>query len=185
MWVDYYPHLEAEGIYSSGVAPSYSWSWRNGRSAQVGLALGRWEGYRNSDASLYYGWNGRDMYRRGSAYALRGERRGGQYTYYSLGQGFRPLGGLSLRLQAEYSDLAEPAEGAGHQYQTVLTASYDVTPEKCVAARGIWRDAGFTAYAAYRQVVRRGMDAYVIVGDPNPAKTGFTQRLALKLIWTF
>jgi hypothetical protein len=37
----------------------------------------------------------------------------------------------------------------------------------------------------YRQVVRRGMDAYVIVGDPDPARTGFASRVAVKLIWIF
>ncbi len=51
------------------------------------------------------------------------------------------------------------------------------------AAGGIWRDAGFSAYASYRQVVRKGMDAYVIVGDPDPTLTGFASRVALKLIW--
>ena len=179
MWIQHFPYLEADGMYWSEMTPGYSWNWRNGRSAHLGLTMGRREGYSSSDASLYYGWNGRDMYRRGGASVLRGERRGGRYTYYSLGQSFRPLNGLSLRLDGAYSDLAEPAAYAGHQYQTVLTASYDVTPEKCVAARGIWRDAGFTAYASYRQVVRRGMDAYVIVGDPDPAKSGFTERLAV------
>jgi len=185
MWINYYPYLKAEGMYWSDLSPGYSWSWRNGRSAQVGFTLGRREGYEHTDVYSYYGWNARDMHRRGGASVLRGQRRGGQYTYYSLGQGLRPLSNLSLRLEAAYSDLTEPAEDAGHQYQTVLTASYDLTPEKCISARLIARDAGFTAYAAYRQVVRRGMDAYVIVGDPDPAKTGFTQRLAVKLIWTF
>ena len=53
------------------------------------------------------------------------------------------------------------------------------------AARGIWRDSAFSAYASYRQVLRKGIDAYVIVGDPDPTGTGFTNRVALKLIWTF
>ena len=181
---DYKPYLHGGGMYLARLSPSCNWDWRNGRSLYLGLTLGRREGYENTDVHSYYGWNDRDMYRRGSVFALRGKRQGGDYAYYSLDQGFRPVDRLSLRLSAAYSDLAEPAEYAGREYQTVLTASYDVTPEKCVAARGIWRDAGFTAYASYRQVVRRGMDAYVIVGDPDPAKTGFTQRVALKLIWT-
>jgi hypothetical protein len=29
------------------------------------------------------------------------------------------------------------------------------------------------------------LDAYVIVGDPDPDKTGFVTRLAVKLVWAF
>jgi len=182
---DYYPYLNGDGIYESAFSPVRFWDWRSGRSAHLGFTLGRREGFNNSDIHSHYGWNERDMYRRGSIFGLSGNRQGGSYTYYSLEQGFRPRDRLSVRVNAEYSHLTEPAEDAGHEYQTVLTTSYDITPEKCVAARGIWRDAGFTAYASYRQVVRKGMDAYVIVGDPDPDKTGFTNRLATKVIWTF
>jgi hypothetical protein len=183
--VSYHPRLTGDGILDSAFSPVRFWDWRSGRSAHVGFTLGRREGYDSSDITSHYGWNERDMYRRGSIFALTGTRQGGDYTYYSADQGFRPYDRVSVRVNFEYSHLTEPAEDAGHNYQTVLTASYDITPEKCVAARGIWRDAGFTAYASYRQVVRRGMDAYVIVGDPDPDKTGFAHRLALKLIWTF
>lgn len=40
-------------------------------------------------------------------------------------------------------------------------------------------------FATYRQVVRRGMDVYVLLGDPNPEHTGVTNRVILKLIWVF
>lgn len=116
---------------------------------------------------------------------LKGVRAGGDYTYYSLGQGFRPQRYLSLRVNAEYTHLEPPSEEAGHNYQTVVTASYDLTTEKSVAARLIARDVGVSLYGVYRQVVRRGMDAYVIVGDPDPARTGFASRVAVKLIWIF
>jgi hypothetical protein len=36
--------------------------------------------------------------------------------------------------------------------------------------------------SAYRQVVRRGTDAYIVIGDPDPVHTGFTPRLAIKLV---
>jgi hypothetical protein len=182
---DYKPYLRGDGVFLATFSPSYDWSWRDGRSTHLGFTLGRREGYRNSDVHSHYGWNDRDMYRRGSVFALMGKRQGGDYSYYSLDQGLRPIERLSLRLSAAYSHLTAPAESAGHEYQTVLTASYDITPEKCIAARGIWREAGLTAYASYRQVVRRGMDIYVIVGDPDPGRTGFAERVALKLIWTF
>ena len=179
----YHPYLDGEGIFRSRFAPTHWWEWRSGRYLSLGFDRSRRDNLDSSDANLYYMWNTRDMYRQGSVSALRGNRDGGTYTYYSLDQGFRPGDRISLRVAAEYSRLTEPAEDAGHDYQAILTTSYDITPEKTLAARGVWRDSGFSAYAAYRQVVRRGMDAYVIVGDPDPSRTGFTNRVVLKLIW--
>ena len=56
--------------------------------------------------------------------------------------------------------------------------------ERSIGLRVIARNTGVTAYAAYRQVVRRGVDAYVIVGDPDPSRTRFAPRLIVKLIRT-
>jgi hypothetical protein len=64
----------------------------------------------------------------------------------------------------------------------VITTSCDLTTEKSIAARFIIGDGGLSLYGAYRQVVRRGTDAYIVIGDPDPARTGFTPRLAIKLV---
>ena len=90
---------------------------------------------------------------------------------------------VSVTLATEYTHVGPPSPDAAHGYQAVLTMSYDLTDEKCVSARVIRRDAGTTVFLGYRQVVRRGMDAYVIVGDPDPDRTGFARRAAFKLIW--
>ena len=95
------------------------------------------------------------------------------------------VGGRTLRLTGEHTRLVFPDGTDETSYQAVLTGLYDITCEKSVAARAIWRSGGFSAYAAYRQVVRRGMDAYIILGDPNPELTGFTHRVVFKLIWAF
>jgi hypothetical protein len=183
--VSHFPRLDGSGMLESSLRPSRFWEWRSGRYVNVGLDLAREYNQDSSDVFTSLGWNQTDMYRNGRVFALRGVRAGGDYSYYSLGQGFRPQRCLSVRVNAEYSHLEPPSEEAGHNYQTVMTASYDLTPEKCLAARAIWRDAGFSAYASYRQVVRRGMDAYVIGGDPDPARTGFAGRVAVKLIWVW
>ena len=66
-----------------------------------------------------------------------------------------------------------------------MTASYDLTSEKSIAARLIAGEGGLSLYGAYRQVVRRGTDAYLIVGDPDPTNRGFVTRVAAKLIHVF
>lgn len=172
-------------VLRTGISPGYNVSFRNGRSIGFGLTRGRERGFDNSEARLNYGWNNSDIYRRGGAFVLRGTRAGGDYSYYTLDQGFRPLKALSVNLHGEYSHLEPPSPDAEHVYQAVVTLAYDLTTEKCISARVITRDAGTTVFLAYRQVVRRGMDAYVLVGDPDPDRTGFTKRAAVKLIWAF
>jgi hypothetical protein len=181
--MQYYPYLEGDGMYRSSFSPAYFVRTRSTRLYGVILDYGRSYDYDNSSITGVYAWNDADLYRRGEVNLVRGKAAGGDLTYYKLDQGLRPMDRLSVRVGGEYIRLAMPDGSATHQYQAVLTTSYDITPEKTLAARGIWRDAGFSAYASYRQVVRKGMDAYVIVGDPDPSLTGFTNRVALKLIW--
>jgi len=179
----YYPFLDGSGMRESRLSPAHGWSFRNGTFLVVGLNLAREYNQDSSDVHTFVAWNERDMYRRGSLGVTKGVRAGGGYGEYSLGQGFRPVRDLSVNISTAYSHLEPPSLEAYHGYQTVVTVSYDLTAEKCVSARIIARDAGTTVYAAYRQVVRRGMDAYVIVGDPDADRTGFARRAAFKLIW--
>jgi hypothetical protein len=181
---EYYRFHDTDGNYRAAIAPSFGFGWRNGRALQFGLTRGRQFGWDASDMFTWLGWNQKDLYRRGGMTLVRGKRAGGDYSYLSFDQGFRPTDKVSLRLAFEQFKLVDAVDYSGRSYQAVLTSSYDLTQEKTLAARLIWRDTGMTAYAAYRQVVRRGVDAYVILGDPDPARTGFTPRLAVKLIRT-
>jgi len=180
---DYWPFLHGDGIYKSRLSPSYSWNWRDGRRIRLAFSDGRRENADSSDASIRYDWKRKDIYRSGSVNLLRGRRRGGDYAYCSLAQGFRPSSRTTLNLDFEYNHLEAPAPDAGEDYLAVLTGNYELNSEKSVAARLIWRNSGFSAYASYRQVVRRGMDIYIILGDPDPALTGLASRLVIKLIW--
>jgi len=182
---EYYPYLDGSGMLRTRLSPQRFWEWRNGRSLWLGFSRALEYDQDSSDAAISLGWNGKDLYHQGGLFVLKGVRASGDYGYLSFSQGFRPLKDCSVNLNTEYSRLQPPAEDAGHSCQTVLTTAYDLTSEKCIAARAIWRDGAFSAYASYRQVVRRGMDAYVIVGDPDPDRTGFATRLAFKLIWVF
>jgi hypothetical protein len=182
--VSYYPYLTG-GLYSSGVSGAYDWEWRNGRLFEIAAGTGKDHDQRSADVNFTLGWNWRSLYYRGHLFALRGTQAGGEYTWITVAQGFRPTQHLSVALGGGYAHLAPPSPDAYHAYQTVVTASYDLTTEKSVAARLVAQDGGINVFAAYRQVVRRGMDAYVLLGDPNPQHTGFTNRVVVKLIWAF
>lgn len=187
-WVltfDYYPYLESDGIYLSRFQPAYAWLTKGGQLYVVQLVRSIDHGYDTSGVALIHAWHDADKHRRGEVTLVQGTAGGGDYTYYKLDQGLRPMGRVSLRLMGEHTRLVFPDGTDETNYQAVLTALYDITCERSVAARAIWRSGRFSAYAAYRQVVRRGMDAYIILGDPDPELTGFTHRVVFKLIWAF
>jgi hypothetical protein len=51
-----------------------------------------------------------------------------------------------------------------------MSVNYDITPEKGLGSRFVYRDGKFNAFVTYRQAVRKGVDAFIIVGDPNAEK---------------
>jgi len=67
------------------------------------------------------------------------------------------------------------------RHQIVVTGTYDLSDERTISGRAVESRDSFNIYFTYRQAVRRGMDAYVIVGDPNARK--FERRLAVKTVW--
>jgi hypothetical protein len=184
---DYYPYLhqEGKGLYQADLGGVYTWMWRTGRFIGIGTGGGEDHGDPIPYINTTLGWNGRDLYRQGSLFALRSGKAGGRYTYFRLQQGLRPWKRVSLSVAAEYGRLTAPSPDAYHAYQAVFTTSYDLTPERSLAARLVARDGGISLYGAYRQVVRRGTDAYIIVGDPDPSRTGFVTRVAVKVVRVF
>jgi len=183
--MEYYPYLDGSGMLSSYVKPAYYCLTSGGQLYGIELQRGKDHNYDSSSVAALHAWHNGDTYRRGEAVIVKGKAAGGDLTYAKLDQGLRPTGRLSVRLLGEYTAVSWPDGSDMREYQAVLTSSYDLTCEKTIAARAIWRNEGFTAYAAYRQVVRKGMDAYIILGDPDPSTTGFTNRFVVKLIWAF
>jgi len=146
----YFPYLHVGGVLHAYLSPYCSWRWRRGRSLSVGITRARQYDQDSSDLHVSYGWNTRDMYRMGYLFALDGTRAGGDYHYLAIGQGFHPKRNLSVNPGEEYSHLAPPSPGTYHAYQTVLTASYDLTAERCISARFVARDGGVNVFATYR-----------------------------------
>jgi hypothetical protein len=131
---------------------------------------------------LYLSWNTDDMYRGGSASLTIGRRQGGDYRYASLSQGFRLSERWAIQTGGSWVSHDAPT---GHYADRLLTLSgnCEFDPEHSVSLRLVDSTRGSNAYLAYRQKVRKGMDLYVILGDPNADET--TERVAAKSVWAF
>jgi len=64
--------------------------------------------------------------------------------------------------------------------QHVLIINYDITTERGLGTRIVYRDGNYNAFVTYRQSVRKGIDVFIIIGDPNADK--MQQRALVKAI---
>lgn len=163
-------------------------SRRDQRSLYVEAGLGGWDGFGERTISLGSDWANRDMYRSGSLSLAVGERLRHAYRYLSVEQGVGLGDRLALRLRAEYAAASEldddrqPTPVDSHT-QYVATVTYDLNLERALSARLVTRDGETNAYLAFRQKTRKGVDAWIILGDPNASE--LTSRLAVKAVWVF
>ena len=173
-------HLDGSRFYNY-VAPFVTAMWRNGRSLELSYTDNDRPPNHDRFYTIEYGWKQNDIYRAGGLELSLGKLVGGDYTYISLEQGTRLSDRLSAQIWLDYRRIDEPSAEAGTFRQTVISANYDITPERGFGGRLIRREGRSNVYTYYRQKVRAGMDAYLIYGDPNADETEDT--LLLKLIW--
>jgi len=178
-WIARANRLDGSKFYTD-ISPNYYMNWRKGYSAGVYYSDYNRTPYHDRTWGLNGGWNQKDLYRGGGLNFSFGKRVGGKYRYASLSQGFQLSDRLSLDAWTEYQKISAPSPYAGVGHQTVVTANYDINPERSIASRLIMSGGKTNVYFAYRQHVRAGLDAYLVYGDPNSRETKNT--ILLKLI---
>jgi len=191
----------------------YRLGLRNNTSWRLAVVAGKHTGFSEQYLTLSRDWHNKDMYARGSVSAALGDRQGGPYRFLQLTQAFRPTQDFSwqLRLEQVRLDASWPASKL-RGMQAVVTATYDVTNERSISARLVYRKgnanfwlpqvyydwaslpaelqgglpdlevAKLNTYLGYRQRVARGRDIFIIVGDPNTP--GTEARIAVKVVTT-
>ncbi|MDE2125189.1 MAG: carbohydrate binding family 9 domain-containing protein [Armatimonadetes bacterium] len=69
----------------------------------------------------------------------------------------------------------------GTVFQHVLTANYQFSPTQAVGGRVVDQTGGTNFYFFYQHSGNKGMETYIIYGDPNAPK--FVNRLVVKLVF--
>jgi len=192
---------------------AYILGLRNDTSWRLELVAGKHTGFSEQYLTLSRDWHNKDMYARGSVSGTLGDRQGGPYRFLQLSQAYRSTQDLSWQLRLEHVRLDAGSPGDRLRgMQALVTATYDLTDEKSISARLVYRNgnanfwlphvyydwarlpaelqgapsdqevAKLNMYAAYRQRVARGRDVFVILGDPNTP--GIEARVAVKMVWT-
>lgn len=68
----------------------------------------------------------------------------------------------------------------GHERQSIVTATYELSPTRSFGGRMVERNGDVNWYLSFRESAKRGNEFYVILGDPNAQK--FRRSLQVKLL---
>ena len=97
-------------------------------------------------------------------------------NYSSLRAGLNYRFGRRLQTGANY----QVVRHGGYDDQLILTASYDLGHDQSVSGRLVKSNSKVGGYLSYRRSGNRGVEYYVIVGDPNSPT--FRTSLVLKVV---
>ncbi len=137
---------------------------RSDHSMQAGFSRGRHEEYRDWTIWTNLAGNVGNQYKEYGINASYGKREDADYRFLSPYINFRLQEKLSLALTSQFLWHEEDRR------QHVLILNYDITSERGLGSRLVYRDGEFNAFITYRQAVRKGIDAFIIIGDPNAEK---------------
>lgn len=159
-------HLDGSKFYDS-LSLGTSFTWRKGFDLSTSVSSSDRPPFRDNVFSFGHHWGRKTLYRRGGIDASLGRVAGGSYLYWTASQSRDLSSRLSLKASYEYARINKPSPSAYSLGQWIVTATYDLDTERSIAGRLVQRGGDSIPYLAYRQRVRSGLDAYVILGDPN------------------
>lgn len=167
-----------DGSHYENNAGGYgSLSFRNDHSIKFGFNKGRYEQYH--DWTIDSGFDGKTL-EQNLNYGISvsyGRRENADYRFVSPYVNFRLKKKLSFGLNSQF------LWHKNDRKQHVLTLNYDITSERGLGGLLVYRDGDYNAFVTYRQAVRKGIDAFIIVGNPNADK--MQKRFLAKVIVPF
>lgn len=170
-------------LYSRYAYTQGEFALRNG----TGFELSYMNQYRLGDWNHVWGGGlllrGNDPYRATSVAVQTGRLANADDTFIAFTQGLNPSQNLYFRLSSQYHRRREDAGGLVKQTQNILHVNYDVTPERTLGLRLLEQSGDYNLTLSYRQALRRGLDMYIVFGDPYARQT--VTRIGWKVMRTF
>ncbi len=150
---------------------------RNDYQVMANANISRYEPYEDWTVGLQLNSKIRDRYHNYGVRFAYGRQQDADYRFIAPYMSLRPIEKFSMRFSTEF------LRHRGRRWQHVLQLNYDITSEIGLGGRFVYRDGKLNAFLTYRQVVHKGVDAFLILGDPNAEET--QKRGIVKLILPF
>jgi hypothetical protein len=143
----------------------------------LGWDGGRFQGERDNQFTVGFTQNVSD----------RRRRWGLMYSFGTLADapiGFwRPF--FSVRVLKRY-DIGWSGSILHHKedrQQQVLTISREIDPRRSMGVRVTTLDGQSGLFLSYRNAGATGMETYLLIGNPDPNRSGFERRIVTKFVW--
>ncbi|MBW3624515.1 MAG: carbohydrate binding family 9 domain-containing protein [Armatimonadetes bacterium] len=182
---DYYSFEDTGKLYRRELNPEFSLNTRNHLAFEYGYRIGVRVPHRDRINDYSFGWKTNDIYKNGGLLLRVGRLNGGRYRFYGFRQGWRFTDRWSVSFSHERYNINYPAamnKADDGDSQTIYGLVYDITPERSIAGRLRVESGQLSSFLAYRQELRNGSDAYLIMGDPNSKSGHPFKRLGLKIV---
>ena len=161
-------------LYENNIGGYGAISFRSDYKVKLSLDKGRYEKYRDWTIGTGFIGNASNRYRNYGANISYGSREDASYGFLSPYINYRFANKFSLGLSSQF--LWHKKDRIQH----VIILNYDITAERGLGSRLVYRDGHYNAFVTYRQAVRKGIDAFIIIGDPNSEE--MKRRALLKVI---
>jgi hypothetical protein len=157
--------------------------FRNGKGLELGYVETERPPYHDRVFSLGMRWNRKSLYKAGQFGVAFGKRAGVDYRLFTFAKGIRLTDKLGLLVTSQIGHVPETPGVGFNTQQHIVSLNYDLTSERGLGGRLVKGQEGTNFYLSYRQTMRKGMDAFIILGDPNGLS--FEPRLAVKFVQVF
>lgn len=163
--------------YRRSVSGSVSITDRKGLDIDFGGSVSRFEENDDFRLNLSIEKPRGDRYRRWEIGGSLGRLRGERFVSYEGSLSFRPIENLQVNVGAEF------VRHFRDERLIILSANYDLTKALSVSGRAVQNGDDTNAYVSLRRTGVRGMEYFLIVGDPN--SRSFRSTVILKVVTPF
>ncbi len=139
--------------------------------------------YHDRVLSLGVRWDRDSLYNAGRFGMALGKRAGVNYRLLTFSKGIRLNNKLGVLLTSQVGHVPQTPGVGFNTQQHIISLNYDLTNERGLGGRLVKGQDGTNFYLSYRQTMRKGTDAFIILGDPNGQS--FEPRLSVKFVQVF
>ncbi|MCA1996315.1 MAG: DUF5916 domain-containing protein [Armatimonadetes bacterium] len=159
--------------YRDNLQLSTSTTWQDGLDLDLTYTKGTYFEFDDETFRVSIEKPRRDPYRRWQLDCVGGRLGGSDYQTVVASFLYRPWQRLQLSFRHQW------VQQDGVREQTIFSATWDLGHDQSVSGRLVRADDDTNAYLAFRQSGNRGMEYFVVLGDPNAST--FQSRLILKV----
>jgi hypothetical protein len=163
------------GFFHDDLSASSYWGMRSGLAYELDADWGKYFPYKDNTVTTAFYWGQKTLFNQGNISYQFGHREDQPYQYLTLSEGVP----ISRAFSLNGTIGLETLDGQQNT-QTIVTGTYRVNPQEAFGGRVVQQNGDIDVYLSYSRRVRKGTDIFILIGDPNSART--RGQLTVKLV---